>query len=117
MKSAQVNIYSASNASSSNGSAIDVNQIVSASFQIVTTDATAAGTFKLQFSNDLPTTDRQNFVPTNWTDIPSASAVMAAGVAPGIVIANMAFSYIRVSFTRSAGAAVLTKVNMNQLSV
>lgn len=116
MKSAQINILSGLASVSTTGAAIDVNQAVSASFQVVTADTTAAGTVKLQMSNDIPTSPRPNFTPTNWSDIPSATSTVVAGVGPSFIIANMAYSYIRAVFTRTAGAAVIIQVNMNVLS-
>jgi hypothetical protein len=116
MKNSQVTILSAVDTASATGLAIDVNQVVSASFQIVCGDATAAGTVKLQMSNDLPVGARNQFVPLNWVDVPSATTTVALGAAPPIVIAAMAFSYIRAVFTRTSGGSTTIVVNMNTLS-
>ena len=101
---------------SRNGSKIDSNQLVNFTVQtIVTGGTTAAGTMKVQGSNDLPTDNsRSLFVPTNWSDLPNATATMTAGVAPLIVCSNVACQYIRVVFTRSAGPSsefITVKVN------
>ena len=102
------------------GSAINVGQLVSASFQIVTGDAAVAGTVKIQMSNDNPNSSghgiTSSFVPTNWSDIPNATSTVTAGVGAPIVISNMAFAFIRAVFTRSAGTTAMA-VNMNGLSV
>lgn len=92
--------------SSRNGPKIDANQLVNFTVQtIVTGGTTAAGTIKVQGSNDLPTNnDRASFEPTNWSDVPNATATLTAGVAPLIVCSNVACQYIRIVFTRSAGA-------------
>jgi hypothetical protein len=120
MRQAQVLIFNASNVSSSNGSKIDVNQAVSASFQIINGDTDLAGTIKLQFSNQIcePQTDRFNFVPTSWQDIPNTSVTITAGVpASAIVIPNMCFSYIRVVLTQTTPGSSTTQVLMNYLSI
>ncbi len=117
MKCSQINILSGADTGSVTGLAIDVNQAVSASFQVVTGDVTAAGTVKLQMSNDLTNGQNRNiFVPTNWSDIPSATSTVASGVGPAFVIANMAFSYIRAVYTRSGGGSTTIAVNMNVIS-
>ena len=116
MRNAQINILNASSSSVSQiGSAIDVNQVVSASFQAVF-GGSIGGTVKIQCSNDLPTNERQLFVPTNWSDIPNATSTITAGAGPAIVIGNMCFSYIRAVWTYSSGSATTVVVNMNVLS-
>jgi hypothetical protein len=119
MRNAQVQILNAADTASVNGSAFDVNQAVSASFQIVCGDATAAGTVKLQVSNDIVSNggDRKNFTPTNWSDIPNATSAVSSGVGPAIVIGNMCFSYIRAVYTRTSGGSTTIIVNMNYLSI
>jgi hypothetical protein len=118
MRNSQVQIMSDVNTGNITGAAQDVNQIVSASFCIVNGDATAAGTVKLQCSNDIVSNhSRVNFTPTNWCDIPNATSTVAAGVGPAIVIPNMCFSYIRAVYTRSSGGSTTMQVNMNTLSI
>lgn len=118
MRQVQVQILSGDDSGNITGSALDVNQIVSASFAPVCGDNTAAGTLKLQVSNDLVSNNsRQNFTPTNWCDIPNATSTISAGVGPAIVIGNMCFSYIRAVYTRSSGGTTTLKVNMNGLSI
>lgn len=95
---------------------IDCNQLVNMSVQtIITGGTTAAGTMKVQGSNDLPSNNnRQDFTPTNWSDVPSATATVTAGVAPLIVLSNVACQWVRVVFTRSAGVAgetISVKIN------
>jgi len=119
MRVANINILSAVNTGSATGSKIDVNQVVSASFTVVNGDATAAGTVKIQCSNEIVTNDdRAIFVPSagSWVDIPNASSTIASGVGNAIVIPNMCFSYIRAVFTRSGGGSSTITVNMNALS-
>lgn len=97
------------------GSAIDVGQIYQASFQVVTGDVTAAGTVKIQMSNDAPPAGNQApFAPTNWTDVSSASISVASGVAANpIEIANMKYRWIRAVYTRTSGGSTTITVQMN----
>lgn len=120
MRNAQVIILSADDSASATGAAFDAGQIVSASFQAFCGDATANGTIKIQASNDNPAssgTARAVFVPTNWTDIPSASASITSGASVIIPIYNMAYSYIRAVYTRSSGGSSTITVAMNSLSI
>lgn len=117
MRNSQVVILSGVNSGSITGIAYDVNQIISASFQVVNGDATAAGTVKLQASNDVCSSgNRQNFTPTNWSDIPSATSTVASGVGPMIIIATMNFSFIRAIYTRTSGGSTTLQLQMNALS-
>lgn len=105
---------SAVDTASVNGSAIDANQLLSASFQSVFGDATAAGTVKIQASNDINNTSyNNNFTPTNWSDIPLATSTIASGVGPIILITNVCYQWIRAVYTRSGGGSTTIIVNMN----
>lgn len=117
MRNLNQTILSAVDTASVNGAAVDSNQLVSASFQSVFGDVTAAGTVKIQASNDVPVSSRQSFTPTNWSDIPSATATVTAGVAPLIVIANMSFGYIRAVYTRTGGGTTTIIVNIDALGI
>lgn len=117
MRNAQVTILNAVDTSSQTGAAVDVGQAVSASFVPSFGDVTAAGTVKIQCSNDAPNARYLDiFVPTNWADIPNATSTVVAGVGPAIVIPNMCFSYIRAVYTRTSGGSTTILVNMNILS-
>lgn len=116
MRRLNVTVFSASNASG-NGSQIDANQLVSASFHAFFSDAAAAGTIKVQASNDIPSDRGQTpFVVTNWVDVPSASVVVASGASALITIANSCYGFYRVVWTRTGGAGTTT-VNMEGLSL
>lgn len=118
MRNAQIQILNAVNTATQTGSAYFVGQIVSASFVLANGDATAAGTLKLQASNDAPINGNpQTFIPTNWADIPNATSTVASGIGPAIVIGNMCFAYIRAVYTRSGGGSTTIIVNMNVLSM
>lgn len=120
MRNAQIQIMSAGDLTGNiTGSKVDVNQVVSLSIcPVVSGGTTAAGTLKVQVSNDVPSTERVNFTPTNWADIPNATSAISSGVGPAIVISNACFSYIRVVYTRSSGGTSETLAcNMNVLSI
>lgn len=104
---------------SANGDQIDANQLVSASFQATFGNGDEAGTFKIQASNDLFTSDNPSFVVTNWTDIPSATASISSGASSLITINQLSYRWIRAVYTRSGGGAAgkLTVVNIMALSV
>lgn len=120
MRQAQVVILNAANDVSRTGAKFDVNQAVSASFTIVNGDVAAAGSVKIQCSNELiGNGDRFQFTPSasSWVDIPNATATVTAGIAPAIVIPNMCFSYIRAVFTQTGAGSTTIVVTMNYLSV
>ncbi len=90
---------------------VDANQIVNMSFQTVMGDTSAAGTVKVQASNDQPKPGqiRGLFTPTNWSDVTNATSAIVAGVGPLIVLSNLAVGYVRVVFTSSnAGNTTIT---------
>ncbi len=120
MKNVNATILSAVDTSSQNGSQIDSNQLVSASFQAVFGDASANGTVKIQASNDVAPiqySSSSTFVVTNWVDIPSATASITSGASGLITIANMSYRWIRAVYTRSSGGSTTVVVNMDALSV
>lgn len=106
MRFVPVTILSGVTSGSVTGTALDTNQCVNITFQTITTSSDAAGTVKIQGSNDNPGAQyRQNFTPTNWSDIPNATASIASGVGPMIVLSNIACGYLRAVYTRSGGGA------------
>lgn len=122
MRNQCIAILKANDDVSRNGSQIDANQIVSASFQVLITagDTGAAGTVKIQASNDpIPSGSRPQFVATDWSDIPNASVTVTAGVPSSgiILIPNMAFSFIRAVFVQSSAGTGVVTVNMNSLGI
>lgn len=119
MRRVNVNVLSAIDTASANGSQIDANQLIQASFQSIFGDATAAGTIKIQMSNDIANCTAQpgDFVVTNWSDIPGATATVVTGVVAPISLANMAFRWIRVVFTRTGGGSTTVNVNMLAMSI
>lgn len=95
------------------GAGIPAQNLIQGSFQIVTGDSAVAGTVKVQASNDQNPSgdyDAGSFTPTNWSDIPSATSTVAAGVGPLILLTSMSYRFIRVVFTRTGGTTTI-KVN------
>ena len=117
MRNYPVQVMSAVNTSTQTGSAFFVGQAAAASFVITNGDTSAAGTVKIQGSNDLPVGDPNQFVPTNFNDIPSATSTIASGVGPAIVLPTMNFQYIRAVFTRSGGGTTTIVINMSALAI
>lgn len=117
MRNVPVQILNADNSKDETGAAVFCGQYVAASFVISNGDNTAAGTVKIQGSNDLPVGNPGAFIPTNWADITSATSTIASGVGPAIVLATMNFQYIRAVFTHSGGGSTLITVNMSALAV
>lgn len=107
MRVVSTQILSGVTSGSINGAvALDTNQAVNVTFQTVSNSPDAAGTVKIQGSNDNPDgQDRKIFVPTNWSDIPNATAAVTSGAAPMIVLSNVACQYMRAVYTRSGGGA------------
>jgi hypothetical protein len=117
MKQINCSILSDVDTVSQTGAAVDAGQLVSMSAHAYFGDATAAGTVKLQASND---PDAQGpvsaFAPTNWVDIPSATAAITAGAPAIITIANMSYRWIRAVYTRTSGGSSTINVNMFAIS-
>lgn len=122
MKNNPVVVLSGADTATITGDAFPVQQIVYSSFVPAFGDTTAAGTIKVQCSNDNPNITGRGlglgtaFVPTNWADIPNATSTIVAGVGPAIVLPNMAFQYIRVIYTKTSGGSTTVIVTMSQLS-
>lgn len=109
MRFESISILSGSSVAGINGAAKDVNQVVNLTVQTLSSGAGVAGVLKLQASNDACNTQsRATFVPTNWVDIPSASATITAGVPALIVISNIAIGFIRAVWTPDGGGSTGT---------
>lgn len=99
---------------SQNSLVIDASQIVSASFQIVSSSGSNAGSLQIQFSNDLSTglaTDSNGrLVPTNWSNLGSAVTVTGGGLQK-VEIPQSSYAgyrWLRAVWTPSAGAGTIT---------
>lgn len=121
MRNNNCQVLSGADTGSVNGSQVDANQIISASFQIVFGDASAAGTFLLQGSNDIAParnmTAIDGFVVTNWTAIPSQTTSITGGASALLTIANSTYRWLRAVYTSASGGSTTVVVNMNALSM
>ncbi len=75
------------------------------SAQATFTDSASAGPIKLQASNDISS-------PTNWNDIPNATATVTAGADTMIAKVDCCYRWIRVRFSPSAGTGTFS-VNLD----
>lgn len=90
-----------------NGTAIDANQWINLSVQLVASAGDEVGTIKVQISNQLPPSNsaRSLYTPTVWSDVPNATAAVATGAAAAIVVSNLAAQWVRVVYTSTSGGA------------
>lgn len=104
MRNVCVEILSAFDSSSTFGEKIDANQLVTGSFQFYFGDANAAGTCKIQSSNDPCNYGNvaANFTPTNWIDIPNITADTTSGAAKLLKIDTMNFRWVRAVYLSTA---------------
>lgn len=103
-------LLSANNTGTQNSAALDCRQIYALSMITNFSDGAAAGTIKLQASNDVPLDGvaPPAFVPTNWIDIPNATDTIAAGAASEITVNPICYAWVRATWTSSGGAGTLT---------
>jgi hypothetical protein len=119
MRDLNVVILSAPDTAGAIGSQIDSNQLISASFQAVFKDTTAAGTVVIEASNDVAPiqyTSPSTFLASNWTAIPSASASVTSGSSVMIMIPYMAYRWIRARYIYTSGGSSTITISMNALS-
>jgi hypothetical protein len=120
MRNQTIQVLSANDDVTRNGIQIDADQIITASFHLVLSDATGAGTFKIQASNDIGPTGQaaQNFTVTNWVDIPSATVTQTAGNKQALItLATTNYRWMRAVWTQSTGGSGTLTVNMNSNGV
>lgn len=111
-------VWQVSDASNATSSKIDTGQWLSASFQAsFGADGAAAGTLKVQASNDPCPYGNQakNFTPTNWTDVSGATATVTAGGSVLIPLTTVNYRWLRLVWTPTGGAGTLT-VNANAVA-
>lgn len=98
---------------------LDASNSFSCSAIAVFSDGAAAGTLKLQASNQknaAKVTFGNPVSATDWTDIPSASVTIAAGANAIIPKTDLSYQSIRLVWTSTGGAGTLN-VNLNILGV
>lgn len=98
-------LTAAPNTGTVESAAVDARFVIGATVQAWFSDVTAAGTLKLQASNDVKS-------PTHWNDIPNATVAVAAGATSmtPILSANFCYQWIRVAFVSSGGSGTMTAV-------
>lgn len=106
MRRVNKNVLSAGDSVNTNGNTIDTNQIISASFQARFGDSNAAGTIKLQASNDTTPegydAQQAGFEPSHWVDIPNQSASITSGASALLAVAQCAYRWMRAVYTSTA---------------
>lgn len=123
MKYLNCSVLSAVDTATVSGGKIDASQLLAASFQAIFQDATAAGTLKIQMSNDPAPTNysaNSNFTVTNWTDVASATSTIASGAGPIISLPQGTYPpcrWLRAVYTRSGGGSTTFAVTMFAISV
>lgn len=91
--------------------AINARQWVTATFMAYFSEATAAGTITLQFSNDNPApTGISNFTPTNWLSLTGTGTATASAGGSVVVYppVNFVAQWYRIVFTRTGGAGTFS---------
>lgn len=91
-----------------NSNAIPADQLFYASAQIIATGSPTA-IVKFQASND-PKTGAPG-IPTNWTDIPSATVTLSASGTALIPKFEVCYSWLRISLVAGGTGTVTVNVN------
>lgn len=117
MKYINNSILTASDAASATGSKVNMDDILYVSFQVVFGDASAAGTLKIQASNDECGSGNQpsSFVPTNWSDLSGVSVTATAGGVLLIPKTDVCYRWIRAVYTSTGAGSTTITVNMMAL--
>lgn len=115
MRQESILILSGLSTTTTTGAAKDSSQLVNMTFQGYSTVADGDGTLKIQASNDpVPSgAMRSQFTPTNWVDIPNASASITSGGSALIILSNVAIGWVRAVYTKGVDGTGTYKVNMN----
>lgn len=104
MRQENINIIPLQTAATITSSAIFAANLFACSVQASAVGGSSAGTCKLQASNDAPTAS--NAVPTNWSDIPSATVSVSAAGAFLIPKTEICYQYVRVVYTNTGTGTI-----------
>jgi len=104
MRQLNQNIVPLQAATSVTTDAVPAENLFYMSAQIAITGA-GAGTMKLQASND-DTNGEVNTIPTNWSDIPSASVIVSGTGAFLIPKTEICYQYVRVVYTNTGSGTI-----------
>lgn len=91
-------------AATMNGPAIPSQNLFACSAQITATGS-AVGTLKLQASDD-NMDGKPSSVPSNWSDIPSASVAVSGAGAFIIPKTDLCYQYVRVVYTNTGTGTI-----------
>ena len=121
MRNFNKTIVSASDATSQTSPSEDTGQTIAISFIASFSDSTAAGTLQIQASNDVyPATNivpLTGFTPSNWANIPNASATVTAGGSVVVAIPQSCYRWMRAVYTSTTPGTGTITINMNVLSL
>jgi len=119
MKHVSVNVLSAPDTGSQNGLQIDSSELISSSFHAYFGDTTAAGSLKVQVSNDICNFSNYpaNFTVSQWVDLPSSSIAVVAGAPVIITVPQMSYRWIRAVYTSTTPGTTTVNVNMFAVSI
>lgn len=97
--------------------AVWATDIIRACFQVVVSSGSMVGTFQLQASNDQSTGAPANqFVPTNWNVVGSASSVTGSSTATSKAFLSVpvetCYEYLRVVYSDGSAAAAIGVFNV-----
>lgn len=105
-------LTSPANPSTTNGVVVDTSLVFTCSAQLIATGS-AAGTFKMQASNDEgPSNYLDTFVPTNWTDVFGTSITVSGAGTYLITTTNLAYNYIRLVFVSTGTGTVVANMKI-----
>lgn len=113
MRNLNKTILSAASNQTTSSTAIDTNQTIAASFHAFFGDTQAAGSIKIEVSNDIYNA-RYNypegtFVPTAWTILSTTS--VASGASKLITVSPTSYRWMRATYADTAtGAQTITTV-------
>ncbi len=102
MRNLPSTVLSAADNQNTNGTAINMGQIFASSWQVIFGDTQAAGTLKLQASNDLL---ENTLTLLNWTDIPNQSATITSGSSALLTMTSSPYQWVRAVYTTTATGA------------
>lgn len=119
MRTVNCTILSANDSISQISDKIDSGQLIAASFFAYFDDATAAGTFTIEGSNDICNSSNlsASFTPTHWCEIPSANATVTSGTSAILLLKQVAFRWLRAKYVVSSGGSSNITVIMSALSM
>jgi len=119
VRNTPVTMINAVDTSTQTGAPIFSGQFVSGCFTSVFGDTSAAGTIKIQGSNEIPVGDPNKYVPSNasFNDIPNATSSITSGVGSAIAISTLSYQYVRAVYTSSSGGSSTVLVSGTFLGV